>query len=188
MNDDHDNARTDREMLARYGHAPQEGEALEMEPHLAKYLRMSEAAPGLGLNLAEEPLCRWCWRPVFLELLADDAVWNLRYREYEHTEFCDARSDGANLSALPHQPCGALFVNITTLIANAARVALEPEASTEANQQRLVVMAELIALAAGVPEENVPWVLTAIIRKAAEGSAAFAAAAYRSRASDWPVS
>jgi hypothetical protein len=186
MNDGYDNARTDKEMLARYGAGPlRPGEALE--PHLAKYLAMSEAAPSLGIDLAEAPLCRWCWRPVFLQLLKNDAVWDLQYQEYENTPYCDARSDGANLSTLPHEPCGAVFANISTLIANAARVALEPEASEEANQHRLVVMAELIALTAGVPEENVPWVLTAIIRKAGEGSEKFRQAAWQAGATDWPV-
>ena len=184
-NDEFDNRRTDREMLARYGRPLTGPQALE--PHLAKFLRMSEAAPGLGVDLAEEPLCRWCWRPVFLELTGDDARWNLRYEEYENTENCDARSDGANVSSLPNEPCGALFANITTLITNAARIALDPLAGEEANQHRLVVMAQLIALTAGVPEKNVPWVLTAIIRKAGEASEKFRQAAWQAGASDWPV-
>lgn len=46
-------------------------------------------------------VCRHCWRPIFL---CSDFTWDLHYREYEHTRQCDARSDGASLSELPHEP------------------------------------------------------------------------------------
>jgi hypothetical protein len=55
--------------------------------------------------------CRYCGRPIYLapfprHELGDEiaTVWNLVYREYAVTTVCDARSDGANVSTLPHQP------------------------------------------------------------------------------------
>lgn len=50
---------------------------------------------------AAERVCKHCWRPVFQE---QDDTWNLVYREYEQTRQCDARSDGATPSQLPHEP------------------------------------------------------------------------------------
>jgi hypothetical protein len=182
MSDAYDHEKDDKAMLRRFSE-PQPG----LEPHLAKYLRMSEQAPPADVNLAEDVTCRWCWRPLFLQLLADDATWNLKYAEYERTEFCDARSDGATLSQLPHEPCGAVFVSVAMLIGTAARLVDMPGTNEEVAPWRLSAMAQLVCLAAGVPEECEPWAASAIIRAACKRSEEFRAAAYRTGASDWPT-
>lgn len=52
----------------------------------------------------DERVCRYCWRPVFLEPERVGGAWNLVYQEYADTRQCDARGDGAALSHLPHDP------------------------------------------------------------------------------------
>jgi hypothetical protein len=184
MSDAYDHEKDDKAMLRRLS-GPLPGREPGLEPHLAKYIRMSEQAPPAGVDFAEDALCRWCWRPLFLQLLADDATWNLKYEEYERTEFCDARSDGATLSQLPHEPCGAVFASVTTLIKMAARLAAVP--GTMKGDAHNATLARLVCLAAGVPEEQEPWARTAIIREACKRGQDFSKAAWVTSASDWPV-
>lgn len=170
MNDEHDNRQADDAMLARY------------------YGRqMKLIMPETGVSFTENTLCRWCWRPLFIRLLHGATVWDLQYREYEHTEYCDARSDGATLSSKPHEPCGANFASIATLIGMAARLVDMPGTNEEVSPWRLSAMARLVCLAAGVPEECELWAASAIIQAACKRSEEFRAAAYRTGASDWPA-
>lgn len=49
----------------------------------------------------EDSVCVYCHRAIYRER---DGAWNLTYLEYAGTRTCDARSDGANVSTLPHEP------------------------------------------------------------------------------------
>jgi hypothetical protein len=52
-------------------------------------------------EMFEDSVCVYCHRAIYRER---DGAWNLTYLEYAGTRTCDARSDGANVSTLPHEP------------------------------------------------------------------------------------
>ena len=48
--------------------------------------------------------CSHCDRPIYWSDY--HKAWNLVYREYPDTQYCDALSDGAVLSRQPHEKAG----------------------------------------------------------------------------------
>lgn len=74
-------------------------------------VRWASGYPVREVGDERERVCKHCWRPIFYDPGLTGAHeyedWNLVYREYEQTRKCDARSDGATLSQLPHEPWSA---------------------------------------------------------------------------------
>lgn len=181
MNDDYDNAKDDKTMLAK---ATQNLEEVEEE-----YLRTGREMPARAARKLAEirtgQLCRYCWRRIFLSYnqVLDQARWILEYREYEDTSVCDMRGDGASLSTLPHEPNQTTGVPLDKLIELAAATVSEPGTFRDTDEAHDLALVRLITEAAGLTIGDEDYVYAAIIRAAYETRGKeFQRAAYRYQA------
>jgi hypothetical protein len=139
-----------------------------------------------GEHRPDSPLCRYCWRHIFIEGLGrHSGQWILVMKEYDHTECCDARGDGAVLSTLPHVPCEVQAVTIERLIELAAREISVPGSFRDTDMAHDAALVWLITAAAGLSREDEDYVFAAIMRAAYDTRGRdFQKAAYRYRALD----
>jgi len=139
-----------------------------------------------GQRRAGSPLCRYCWRPIFVNgILPGLGKWILVMQEYEDTSVCDARGDGSVLSTAPHEPCEVAAVTIGQLIELAAQVVSEPGSFRDTDEAADWALIRLITRAAGLTANDEDYVFAAVMRAAYESRGpAFQRLAYRYRTTE----